>query len=64
MAIKMIPSEDMLIFKYFGEPYDKSTYKDGVYCKCGANIVFKNRKPYEPVFITCPECGSVIKYGI
>lgn len=63
MAIKTIPPEDLLVIDRFGEPYDKSTYKDGVYCKCGAIIVFKNRKQYEPAFVVCPECGSVVRYG-
>ena len=50
----MICSQDMRISK---------EYPDGVYCKCGNIIKFKNRKPYETVKVICPICNFTIIYG-
>lgn len=60
MERRRIPLEDIQLKKI---PRIEGEYKDGVYCKCGMSIIFKNRKPYEPVLITCPLCGFEIYYG-
>jgi len=54
-----IPSEDMKLSN--GTTDDE--YTDGVFCECGAVIIFRNRRPYEPVRVKCPLCNSVIYYG-
>lgn len=43
--------------------YLDEEYKDGVYCECGEAIAFRGREPYEPVYVECPVCHSVIQYG-
>ena len=50
----MINSQDIKISK---------EYPDGVFCKCGNIIKFKNRKSYETVTIICPICNFKIIYG-
>lgn len=57
----MIPEEDCIYTKYLVKITPE--YDNGVFCKCGHVIYFKNRKPYESVFIKCSKCNSVISYG-
>ena len=58
---RIIPEEDMLVS--MTTIHVDGEYKDGVACKCGNLIYFKNRKPYEPVTVVCPKCKFVICYG-
>ena len=60
---RLIPQKDMLITDRFKEPFDQNVYRDGVICKCGAILMFKNREPYEQVTVVCPKCGFTIAYG-
>lgn len=61
VARRIIPEEDMLVSMTMIHVDDE--YKDGVACKCGSLIYFKNRKPYEPVTVVCPKCKFVTLYG-
>lgn len=61
--IREVPQDDMFILDYFGQPYDQTVYRDGVICKCRETIMFRNRKPFESVSVTCPRCGFKIAYG-
>ncbi len=58
---RMIPEEDCIYTKCLVKITPE--YDNGVFCKCGHVIYFKNRKPYESVFIKCSKCNSVISYG-
>lgn len=60
---RTIPDADTLYLDYYGAKYDADTYRDGVFCECGAVIVFKERAHKEPVKILCKRCGRIIRYS-
>lgn len=64
---RQIPDED-LITVGFGSipeisPELSDVYKDGVFCKCGTFMLFRNRLPHEQVCVVCSSCGTIIDYG-
>lgn len=58
--MRIIPKKDMINFQNIKISKE---YPDGVFCKCGNIIKFKNRKLYETVKIICPICNFEIIYG-
>ena len=58
--MRIVPKEDMICSQ---DMRISKEYPDGVYCKCGNIIKFKNRKPYETVKVICPICNFTIIYG-
>ena len=59
---RVVSPEDVLVMR-LNSKVDRSVYEYGVFCECGAELLIKNRKPFEPVGIECPECGSMIYLG-
>ena len=61
---RVVPQEDILVRQVNVFPrVDSKVYRYGVYCECGAELLIKNREPFEPVLIKCPKCGFEINLG-
>ena len=58
--MRTIPKEDIVNSQNLNTSKE---YPDGVFCRCGNIIKFRNRKPRETVLVICPICNSKIIYG-